>query len=144
LWMHPYRITPLFFPNWISGEATQGERAISLGLDAPGVAREYGVFPEHAVCRAAPHLGAAEAACYPCAGLTAWTSLVDKSNLGPGASGRFFHETDEQREQRLNALRNADEGAGASLLTPSVSRVAGGYTGNGSYFVGGGHMGFWK
>ena len=78
------RVTPTFFPNWISGEATAGERAVSLGLETPGVAREYAVFPEQVIVRAAAHLSAAEAACYPCAGLTAWTSLVDKSGLGEG------------------------------------------------------------
>ena len=78
------RVTPLFFPNWIGGEATQGERAISLGLEIPGVGREYGVFPEQAVARIPAHLSPAEGACYPCAGLTAWTSLVDKSALAEG------------------------------------------------------------
>ena len=78
------RVNPLFFPNWISGEATAGERSISLGLEAPGVARDYGVFPEQAVCHSAAHLSAVQAACYPCAGLTAWTSLVDKSGIGVG------------------------------------------------------------
>jgi len=63
---------------------------------------------------------------------------------GVGAAGIFFHESDEQRERRMDALQNTDEGAGALLLTPSASALAGAYMGNGSYFVGGGHMGFWK
>jgi NADPH:quinone reductase-like Zn-dependent oxidoreductase len=78
------RITPTFFPGWISGEALQDERQVSSGLEAPGTAREYGIYAEDAVVRAAPHLTAAEAACYPCAGLTAWTALVEKSGIGEG------------------------------------------------------------
>ncbi len=78
------RVTPLFFPNWISGEATGGERSVSSGLELPGTAREYGVYAEDALSLHAPHLSAAEAACYPCAGLTAWTSLVDKSAITSG------------------------------------------------------------
>ncbi|MEE8527078.1 MAG: NAD(P)-dependent alcohol dehydrogenase, partial [Gammaproteobacteria bacterium] len=77
-------VTPLFFPCWISGEALGDERSTSRGLEVPGVLREYGVFDEDAVARAASHLSAEEAACYPCAGLTAWTSLVPVSGIGPG------------------------------------------------------------
>ena len=49
---------------------------------------------------------------------------------GLGAVGLFFHETDEQKEQRLEALRNEESGA-QFLLTPSISAVA--TTGTGSY-----------
>ena len=62
---------------------------------------------------------------------------------GLGAVGLFFHETDEQREARLQSLKEADNG-GQYLLTPSVSAVGGAYTGNDSWFVGGGHMGFFR
>jgi NADPH:quinone reductase-like Zn-dependent oxidoreductase len=78
------RVTPLFFPNWISGEALRDERKVSGGLESPGVLREYGVYSEEAVVRAAGHLSATEAACLPCTGLTAWTALVTKSNIQPG------------------------------------------------------------
>ncbi|MEL7447870.1 MAG: hypothetical protein AAFN78_01595 [Pseudomonadota bacterium] len=60
---------------------------------------------------------------------------------GLGAIGLFFHETDEQREQRMKSLREAENGS-QYLLTPSVSAVGGAFTGNDSWFVGGGHMGF--
>jgi len=62
---------------------------------------------------------------------------------GLGLAGLFFHETDEQKEKRLEALRNSDDAA-KFLLTPSVSVVAGAVTGNDSWFAGGGHMGFFK
>jgi NADPH:quinone reductase-like Zn-dependent oxidoreductase len=78
------RVAPLFFPNWLRGEATAGERSVSLGLEWPGVAREYAAYPARAVARVPEHLSAVEAACYPCAGLTAWTSLVEKSAVGEG------------------------------------------------------------
>ena len=79
-------VTPLFFPNWISGEALGDERKLSGGLEVPGTLREYAVYPEHAISNAAEHLTAEEAACYPCAGLTAWTSLVTRSGIQPGDS----------------------------------------------------------
>ena len=62
---------------------------------------------------------------------------------GLGLVGLFFHETDEQKEKRLELLRNAENGS-QFLLTPSVSAVAGAVTGNDSWFLGGGHMGFFK
>ena len=62
---------------------------------------------------------------------------------GLGVVGVFFHESDEQKEQRLKALRDSEDGA-KYLLPPSVSAVAGAYTGNDSWFLGGGHMGFFR
>ena len=79
------RVTPLFFPNWHSGEATAGERSVSTGLEAQGTARDYGVFHEDTLCVYPEHLSAAEASCYPCAGLTAWTALVEKSGITRGS-----------------------------------------------------------
>ena len=78
-------VTTLFFPNWYSGEATAGERAVSTGLEVSGSAREAGIFHEDSLALCAPHLSAAEAACYPCAGLTAWSALFDKSSVTEGS-----------------------------------------------------------
>lgn len=79
------QVTTLFFPNWHSGEATSGERAVSTGLEVPGAAREVGMFHEDSLANFASHLSAAEAACYPCAGLTAWSALFDKSAITEGS-----------------------------------------------------------
>jgi NADPH:quinone reductase-like Zn-dependent oxidoreductase len=78
------RVSPLFFPEWMSGEALGSERSVSSGLETPGVLREYGIYEQHQVCRVAPHLTDAEASCYPCAGLTAWNSLVTLSGITEG------------------------------------------------------------
>ncbi len=80
------RVTPLFFPRWISGEALGDERSVSSGLEAPGVLREFGVYHEDAVARVADHLTPAEAACFPCAGLTAWNALVRVADVQPGGA----------------------------------------------------------
>ncbi len=77
-------VTPTFFPNWLSGEALQGERGVSGGLETAGTLRQYGIYSQEAVVTVPQHLSAAEAACYPCAGLTAWTSLVNRSGIGKG------------------------------------------------------------
>ncbi len=75
------RVTPLFFPNWMDGDAHSGERSISGGLETHGVLRDFGVYSQDAVVAIAEHLSFAEAACLPCAGLTAWTSLVPIANI---------------------------------------------------------------
>jgi NADPH:quinone reductase-like Zn-dependent oxidoreductase len=78
------RVSPLFFPNWISGPALGDERSVSSGLEAPGTLREFGLYKENAVARIAGHLSDEEAACFPCAGLTAWVSLVENSAISAG------------------------------------------------------------
>ncbi len=75
-------VCPLFFPEWLAGEALQDERSVSSGLEAPGVLREYGAYQPHQIIKIPPYLSAPEAACFPCAGLTAWTSLVNFSSIG--------------------------------------------------------------
>lgn len=83
-WAVGDRVAPLFFPNWLSGPALDTERAVSSGLEVPGVLREFGVYAEDAVAGVAEHLTDAEAACFPCAGLTAWTCLRDLAGVSAG------------------------------------------------------------
>jgi len=78
------RVAPLFFPRWLSGPALDAERAVSSGLEVPGVLREYGVYDEDAVAGVPDHLTDAEAACFPCAGLTAWSCLRDLAGIKAG------------------------------------------------------------
>jgi len=78
------RVVPLFFPNWLSGAALGAERAVSSGLEVPGVLREFGVYAEDALAGVAGHLTDAEAACFPCAGVTAWSCLRDLAGVADG------------------------------------------------------------
>jgi NADPH:quinone reductase-like Zn-dependent oxidoreductase len=50
----------------------------------PGALRQFGAYDEQTLVKAASHLSAAEAACLPCSGLTAWTSLVPIADIQPG------------------------------------------------------------
>ncbi len=77
-------VCPTFFPQWISGDALGEERAVSTGLEAPGSLREYGSFSEQALVKVASNLNAEQAACFPCAGLTAWNALVTTSAIKAG------------------------------------------------------------
>lgn len=62
---------------------------------------------------------------------------------GLGMMGLFFHEEESEKEARLAAMQSS-ENALSSLMPPSISAAFGLYTGNGSYFAGGGHMGFFN
>lgn len=62
---------------------------------------------------------------------------------GLGMIGLFFHESEEDAQKRKEAMRSS-ENAAKHLLPPSVSAVASAYTGNNSWFTGGGHVGFFK
>jgi len=77
-------VSPLFFPRWRSGDALGDERAVSIGCELDGCLREYGAFDEQGVVKNAPHLTDEQAACFPCAGLTAWSALVTTSGVQPG------------------------------------------------------------
>ncbi|MCJ8318693.1 MAG: BamA/TamA family outer membrane protein [Colwellia sp.] len=64
---------------------------------------------------------------------------------GLGMMGLFFHEEEKEKNARLAAMQKIDnDDAAASLMPPSISALIGAYTGNNSYFAGGGHMGFFK
>lgn len=62
---------------------------------------------------------------------------------GVGMTGLFFHESDEDAAVRKDAMLSSGNAA-AHLMPPSVSAVFGAYTGNESWVLGAGHMGFFK
>jgi hypothetical protein len=61
---------------------------------------------------------------------------------GFGMIGLFFHEDDEQADQRKKGMQG--DNPEHYLIPPSVSAVAAAYTGNESYFAGAGHLGFFN
>ena len=64
-------------------------------------------------------------------------------DYGLGMTGLFFHEDEESAATRKKAMMESDNAA-AHLLPPSVSAVFGAYTGNESWMLAGGHMGFFN
>ena len=62
---------------------------------------------------------------------------------GLGIVGLFFHESKQEAEKRKQYMESS-ENAARHLLPPSVSAFLGTYTGNNSWVVGGGHVGFFK
>lgn len=78
------RVMTSFAPQWIDGEATHSELRSTLGGPLPGTLRELGLFSESALVKIPDYLSWEEAATLPCAGVTAWSSLVRLGEIRPG------------------------------------------------------------
>lgn len=71
------RVAGIFFQDWMDGPPNPG-MGVALGAPpAPGMLQDYVVLPERGVVRLAETLDFVEAACLPCAGVTAWNALME-------------------------------------------------------------------
>ena len=80
------RVCPLFAQGWVSGTPTRAMLRRTLGGPLDGVLAEYAVFPEAGVIPVPSYLSDVEAACLPCAALTAWGALFEHGRLAPNES----------------------------------------------------------
>ncbi len=78
------RVAPTFFQSWIGGDAAPDKFTSQLGGPLDGVLARFMCLNEQGVSRVPDHLSDAEAACLPCAGLTAWSAVVTEGRVGPG------------------------------------------------------------
>lgn len=84
-WKVGDRVCPIFAQGWIEGPPTVAKGRTALGAgDLDGVLREFGAFHEEGLVRIPEHLSFEEAACLPCAALTAWRALVVSGGLKAG------------------------------------------------------------
>ena len=78
------RVAGLFFPTWLDGEISAAHHASALGGAHDGMLAEEVVLDETAWIEVPAHLSYAQAATLPCAGVTAYHALFEKTHLGPG------------------------------------------------------------
>jgi NADPH:quinone reductase-like Zn-dependent oxidoreductase len=78
------RVVTNYCTRWIDGPPTTKESLYTLGNVIPGALAEYLVLTENALAIAPAYLTNDEAAAIPCAGLTAWYSLVEQGHLAAG------------------------------------------------------------
>lgn len=81
------RVISTFIPGWIDGAGFGTAREPNdrtLGGTMPGVLAEYIVLDQDWAVAAPETLTNAEASTLPCAGLTAWTALVERGKLHAG------------------------------------------------------------
>lgn len=73
-----------FFQEWLAGEPDDRGMHSGLGGLLDGMACELRVLPAHGLAHTPAHLDHAEAAALPCAGLTAWSAVIDQGGVKPG------------------------------------------------------------
>jgi NADPH:quinone reductase-like Zn-dependent oxidoreductase len=83
-WKPGDRVTSTFFQAWPDGRLTLPAVMSSLGAGGPGVFADHVVLSRHGVIRTPEHLTDEEAACLPCAGVTAWNALMTLGRLQAG------------------------------------------------------------
>lgn len=83
-WKVGDRVCPVFMQGWIDGELDYAKLKTTLGGDLDGCLREFAAFHEDGLVRIPGNLSFEEAACLPCAGLTAWNALMVVGDLKEG------------------------------------------------------------
>ncbi|GAB3583624.1 zinc-dependent alcohol dehydrogenase family protein [Hymenobacter daeguensis] len=78
------RVAGIFFQTWLAGPLVAEVHAQALGGSADGMLAEYVVLSEQGLVKLPDYLTYEEAACLPCAGVTAWNSLFEQGHLQPG------------------------------------------------------------
>lgn len=80
------RVAGTFFQGWTSGPPSEELTRPALGGGVDGMLAEYVVLDEMGVVGVPGHLSDEEAACLPCAALTAWNALFGHTPVKPGDS----------------------------------------------------------
>jgi NADPH:quinone reductase-like Zn-dependent oxidoreductase len=80
-WKVGDRVCPIFMQGWIDGELDHKKSKTTLGGDHDGCLKEFGVFHEDGLVKIPDHLSFEEAACLPCAAVTAWNALMVSSMI---------------------------------------------------------------
>ena len=78
------RVMPCFVPGWHDGTIPAGDTLPTLGGPLQGVLAEYGAFAAADLVPVPAGLSDREAACLPCAGVSAWNALFELGRIGPG------------------------------------------------------------
>lgn len=78
------RVMPIFAPGWIAGRPTREGLRATLGGPLDGTLSERMVVDAEALVAVPEHLSDVEAACLPCAGVTAWNALVREARIQAG------------------------------------------------------------
>lgn len=78
------RVMPIFMQTWIDGPLTDEKSLSALGGAIDGVLAEHAAFDAEGLVHVPAHLSDEEAACLPCAAVTAWNALIVQGKLRAG------------------------------------------------------------
>jgi NADPH:quinone reductase-like Zn-dependent oxidoreductase len=80
------RVAAIFMQRWLAGALTEDAGKSALGGAIDGMLAEYVVLDAEGLVPIPEHLSYAEAACLPCAAVTAWHALVTEGGIHAGDS----------------------------------------------------------
>ena len=112
------RVCPLFAPGWTDGDPPRDVFATTLGGPRDGTLAEYMVVESGALVEVPETLSDAQAACLPCAGLTAFSALFTLGGLkagqqvlclGTGAVSLFALQFAKAAGARVTITSKSDE-----------------------------------
>ncbi len=83
-WKKGDRVAAIFFQKWLDGRPRPEHLATALGGAVDGMLSEYVTLHADGLVRIPDYLSYEEAATLPCAGVTAWNSLVTRGRIQPG------------------------------------------------------------
>ena len=78
------RVAGTFFQRWIAGDLTDDAFTSALGGFLDGVLAEHVILDAGGLVHVPPYLSDEEAACLPCAAVTAWNALMVEGRLQAG------------------------------------------------------------
>ncbi len=78
------RVAGIFAQKWLSGPFTPEARTSTLGGPLDGMLAEYVVLSEQGLIKVPQYLTDIQAACLPCAGVTAYNALFETGGLRAG------------------------------------------------------------
>ena len=85
-WKAGDKVAGTFFQGWVDGDATDSKCFTSLGRDHDGVLAEYVLLEQQGAVRIPAGYSYEEAACLPCAALTAWAGSTSDPKLAACAA----------------------------------------------------------
>lgn len=85
-WKPGDRVAAIFFQSWLDGPFDLVYHKSDLGGTIDGMLADEVVLHENGLVAIPDYLSFEEAACLPCAAVTAWNALVTRGNLQPGAN----------------------------------------------------------
>ena len=111
------RVCPTFFQTWLDGDLTEAMMPSALGGACDGLLAERVVLSEQGLITPPDHLTDAEAACLPCAAVTAWQALTlagitaghDILCLGTGGVSVFALQLARAHGARVIITSSSDE-----------------------------------
>lgn len=78
------RVAGTYFPRWADGRLTPDLARDQLGCAHDGLLAEYATLDAEWLVTVPDHLTWVQAACLPCAGVTAWSALTGPRPILPG------------------------------------------------------------